>query len=363
MKVTDLKTTPAHSRAKCGISAAILQLLKNAPPEGLAASTMLAELAGRFHIRVDQSLLSQAISQLHPYVSAEGAIVSLNENQLASKESFFQERKELGAREKQAVAAHIHDELLDTLDAIFMDAGSACEAIAWEMALGEKGRFTVMTNNMRAVKAFLRRRSIRMRITGGTYVVDDEALVGDGAVFSPDQYSVKHAIVGASGITATHVYNHGITGEEMIKRAYWLTPAQLLIVPATLRKFGGKDASCFGELFKAKKEIITPDGPVSVFKIVHQTIEDLRLSKRDRSNAFSLHQHVPRFTAEKCVIVIEPEWLIDEVYPNKQDRNALIEVVREINHNSPASCVEVIHSTTTPDRLSQSIERMKSVAD
>lgn len=278
------------------------------------------------------------------------------------KISYFDERRSSSAHGKCAVAAHIHDNILNTLDAVFMDAGSACEAIAWEMALGKRGHFTVMTNNMRAVRAFLTNRSIRIRITGGTYVVDDEALVGGGAVFDPDEFSAKYAIVGASALTATHVYNHGITGEEQIKPVYWQTPAQALLVPATLSKFGGKDACCFGELYREPAIDRLGNAPrevnPTVYDIFRQRVDEIRYSRRD-AGASSLHRHAPRFLAEKCVIVIEPEWLIEKTFKDFQQRTALLQVVEDINRRSYDSGVEVVHATTTEERLQTSLRRLQ----
>ena len=355
------------NKTRAIITGTLLEILHHARGHKAKTNDVVDEFRNLYGIEAAEGeirgLLKTAVASLHPLIISKDGILRIATSLSlpgSSHASFFQERKVISFREKQAVAAYIHDELLDELDAIFMDAGSACEAIAWEMALGDKGHFTVMTNNMRAVNAFLTRPSIRIRITGGTYVVDDEALLGDGAVFDPDEYSVKHAIVGASGITATHVYNHSITGEEVIKRVYWRTPAQLLIVPATLRKFGGMDACCFGMLFKEKHKVpIQGDKPINIWDVFHNTIEEVRFSRRS-SEVYSLHRHVQGFTASKCKIVIEPTWLIDEVYKNPEERNALQEVVDEINQNSQASFVEVVNADITRERLEASLERLAS---
>ena len=342
----------------------VLQMLKDSPSHTVKTTDVLAALSADPENRdidnIDKVYFEKAMSVLEPFVVARNGKLRLTSSFCSPRPaSFFDERKGMDTEEKLAVAAYIHDELLNELDAIFMDAGSACEAIAWEMACGNKGHFTVMTNNMRAVRACLTRPSIRIRLTGGTYVVDDEALVGDGAVFDPDEYSVKHAIVGASGITATHVYNHGITGEEFIKRVYWQTPAQLLIVPATLRKFGGMDACCFGQLFKEKREVETRDGQDSAYNILHDTIEEVRLSRRKTLGDFSLHRHVPRFTASKCRIIIGPQWLIDDTYVNLSERNALEQVVNEINRYTQTSFVEVVHADISRERLQKAKEHRR----
>src|SRR5262245_43388307 len=131
--------------------------------------------------------------------------------------NFIEARKLIDRRAKKIVAMHIHQRILKPLSAIFLDAGSACEAIAIEMANDDK-HFTVMTNNMLAVAAFKCNRRIRIEITGGSYDVEDEALVGKAATFEEHDFSVRSAIIGVSGLTATHAYNHGIYGETEAKR-------------------------------------------------------------------------------------------------------------------------------------------------
>ena len=141
-------------------------------------------------------------------------------------------------------------------------------------------------------------------------------------------------------------------GEEEIKRAYWQIPADLLVVPANLAKFGGRDASCFGELcpeqmLTAGDGARTP-GHTSVYDIALEELGATLAAYREQLGAAerepAVHR-VPGFKAKRCVIIIEPEWMIEEAYGK---RGSWLEEVRQtieiIRTNSVVTRVEVIHA-------------------
>ncbi|HOZ46395.1 MAG TPA: hypothetical protein PLO37_14850 [Candidatus Hydrogenedentes bacterium] len=274
--------------------------------------------------------------------------------------TYYAARKATSYEGKLAVAMHVHNNLLSKLDSVFLDAGSACEAIAWEMAQGDKGHFTVITNNMAAINAFVTNPSIRLHLTGGCYIKDDESLIGERAERTLQGFFVRYAIVGLSGITAHHIYCHGIEGEENLKKTIWAAPAGTLIVPATLDKFSGMDACCFGELFREGDGESGSSGsfsdPESLDDGACARVEEVRQEEHERLVQEQLWKKasVPRFRANRCIIVIEPEWMIDSLYKEQENRREeLMAVVTAINGNRIKSKVTVVHADVSPQQLSK----------
>jgi DeoR/GlpR family transcriptional regulator of sugar metabolism len=278
--------------------------------------------------------------------------------------SFFEARNATSRKEKAAVAIHIHERLLNRLDPVFLDGGSACEAVSMEMACGSKGHFTVMTNNMRAVRTLRTNETIRINVTGGSYLVDDEALVGKGAIVNFTDYSFRFAIVGASGLTATHVYNHGLVGEEDVKRAYWQIPASVLIVPATLEKLNLRDISCFGELYRrSAPEPANAMRKKSMYDWSNEESERVRKEFGEQRSPTVTHG-VEKFAADSCLIVIEPTWMIDDnpaYKDNPRRRRELLGVVEEINRHSNFSHVQVVHANVTRKQVAATERRFKGI--
>ena len=199
-----------------------------------------------------------------------------------SKDTYYAARQATSPLAKRAVAMHIHKNILTPLDTVLLDAGSACEALAAQMAHGGKGHFTVITNNMRAISKFMYNPSIRVHVTGGRYVLDDESLIGARAKLALANFFVRTAIVGVSGITSTHVYCHGIEGEEELKKEFWQMPAETLVVPATLGKFAGSDACRFGELCKAVPKASGPrEAAASLDDLARGAVEQVRQEKHE----------------------------------------------------------------------------------
>ncbi|QDT94840.1 Glycerol-3-phosphate regulon repressor [Gimesia aquarii] len=330
------------------ISGVVLEVIReNSKRSGLKIDTISDLIRNLLGYKVDREVIINSIQHLIPLVDLEGQRVYPSAELLRSKDtSFFDTRKSTSRRAKRAVAKHIHDNMMSTLGAVFLDGGSACEAVAEEMARGEQSQFTVMTNNRKAVKAFMTNDKIRIHLTGGIYKSDDETFVGQEAVFDTRKFNVKHAIIGVSGLTPTHVFNHDILGEEYIKKQYWQIPAEWLIVPANLRKFEGKDASCFGVLCHAETTHVETGG--DVYESMDEAIENKRKAWwNDKYGGDSTEEsEIPRFKAEACIIVIEPEWMIDEEFEKeeKELRDVLMSKVEEINSNSRATRVCVVFS-------------------
>lgn len=338
------KDNTAAALALCG--PLVRTVKQNFSQISIDSGLLKAQLEKSIRRRVSDSLFRDALNELSPIVAVVGNLVYPSPD-LLRLDGYFDARNSRSRRAKIAVAKHVHENMLNRLDAVFIDAGSACAAICTEMAWGQKGHFTIMTNNMRAVPTLIANRTIRIFLTGGSYNVEDEALVGKGGLFNFHEYSFRYAIVGASGISRTHVFNHGIIGEEEIKKMYWQIPASELIVPATLEKFASKDICCFGALSRRENHPATGAEKLesSIYDLTKEEVESLR----DRFNEVKLaaegHREAPSFAARRCTIVIEPEWMIESNEEYNRDptrRDELLSIVHEINENTEFTKVRVV---------------------
>lgn len=336
MKKTPKKTP--RKRAETCVPNGLLELVLRIGPRGLR----FKDIKNHLETSISDAALRALLRSL-------SALVVVDDDHVYPRRmsSFFGARQKLGTDAKRAVAMHIHRKMISSLESVFMDAGSACAAVAEEIASGEKGHLTVMTNNMAAVFALMKNNTVRIALTGGLYLREDEALVGEGALWNTSQFTVNVAIVGASGLTASRVYNHGTLGEELIKKAYWRTPAKELIVPALLQKFGGKDASCFGELCRDNRSV--DEQADSVDSILGAAADDQRVKSWETRYKDPGNSHVPKFKADRCTIVVEPEWMAQELEKSiPQSRfTELMDIVAEIRMNSKRSNVYVEHAEVT----------------
>jgi hypothetical protein len=274
---------------------------------------------------------------------------------IENRSTFYTSRAKLNLAPKRAVAMHIYEKLLDELDSVFMDAGSANGAIAEEMAYGEKKNFTILTNNVRAVRTFLANPTIRTFVTGGAYDVEDEALVGRRAAFNWTGLGFNVSLVGVSALSTHYVYNHGVTGEEWTKAHYWQIPADHLVVPAALDKFKGQDAACFGRLFREpeRKPEEQPHDPNSIDVIAKAALDHWRVGP-------PVEHHVPGFLAKRCTIVIEPEWMINELYRRDEATKAeLLSAVDKIRGDRVRTHVDIVHADIKEDLFFESYPDLK----
>jgi len=329
----------------------VLELLKAPDTDRLYAQDLPSLLKGRFGISATNEEVEKALFAVAPLVAETTRGLLLSPIVTAEhRSSFYSSRAKLNRAPKRSVAMHIYRFILEELDSIFMDAGSGNGAIAEEMAYGEKRNFTVLTNNLRAVRTFLANPTIRTFVTGGVYDVEDEALVGSRALFDWRGFGCKTALIGVSAISEYYVYNHALTGEERIKVHYWQIPADQLVVPATLGKFRGQDAACFGRLFReeSKKAEVSSDEIQSAHNIdlIGKNAHD------EWRSGPPVEYDAPGFRARKCTIVIEPEWMIDELYhQNQQLKLELLNTLDRIKGERTRTMVDIVHARIGRDEF------------
>lgn len=338
---------------------AIMEILRKHEAHGIKKDCLYTQVRGLLSQgKVPEGLFLDALEALSPLVSVHnGVIYPLPEWAPESVMSFFEARRGIAYEAKRAVATYIHEHYLKSLDAVLLDSGSGCEAVAHEMANGDKGHFTVITNNMRALRAFLTNRTIRLYVTGGSYRIDDEALVGDRAAGSIVGFFVKYAVIGVSGITARHVYCHSVEGEQALKKTFWQTAADMLIVPASLDKFAGMDVGRFGELCRAASG--RSAGGDGVGKSLDSAAETAvaQASQEEHERALGNldrppEEDAPKFMANRCVIVVEPQWMIDKNYAKSPDRKEeLWAIAEDINSRTAITHVQVERAEISEEEL------------
>lgn len=328
----------------------IVELLRKGEDTRISMEGLPDLLRSRFGVKATIDGVSKAVESVAPLiVETKRGLVLSPQISKENQSHFYTSRVKLHPAPKRSVAMHIYQHMLEELDSVFMDAGSANGAIAEEMAYGEKRNFTVLTNNVRAVQTFLANTTIRTFVTGGVYDTADEALVGKRAEFEWKEFGCKTALVGASAVSTRYVFNHGLTGEERLKKHYWQIPADRLIVPATLGKFKGQDASCFGRLFF---EPPCRQGSGSSERADNDNIDFIARATYDewRDTSFAEYD-APGFRAKSCTIVIEPEWMIDELYPEDDLKAELMDHVSQIKGDRTKTKVDVIHSEISRDEF------------
>ena len=308
--------------------------------------TLPGLVAERFGVQLPPSCAKEALARLDRVIcrTPRGYVLSPLAAQ-NSRATFFENRAGGSQRAKRAVAAFIYREMLSPLEALFLDAGSANFAIAEELAWGAKKNFTVLTNNVRAVRMFLANPTIRVFVTGGVYDVEDEALVGRGAEFDPHWFNCTTAFVGASAISTHHVFNHAITGEEELKRFYWQIPANELVVPSALGKFRLKDVSCFGSLYQQVGKTSDASDRANIHTIGRQERAKRIEAWKTELQTGEFNSQAPGFKAGRCRIVVEPRWMIDDEYADCQElKENLLGSIATINAHRAVTKVEVIHA-------------------
>src|SRR5436309_1516274 len=120
----------------CNISGALLNILRTRIGRcGLSIHDVHCDATKLLRIRLEKKVVKEALNYLTPLVQIDGDYVYPSAELLQSREvSFFDTRRSTSRREKRAVAKYVHDTMMTTLGAVFLDGGSACEAIAEEMA-------------------------------------------------------------------------------------------------------------------------------------------------------------------------------------------------------------------------------------
>lgn len=109
----------------------ILKILRATQSNSMARNKLEARLLSHGRSSKEAGTVKQgidlALQVLYPFVQARGADLvladSLQALTMQRGSEYYERRKTVGAKGKQAVAAHIHDNYLNSLDAVFMDAG------------------------------------------------------------------------------------------------------------------------------------------------------------------------------------------------------------------------------------------------
>jgi len=180
---------------------------------------------------------------------------------------------------KNQIANIVVSKYIKDFDAVLLDAGSTAELIAEKM-FSEKKFLSVLTNNMGAYAAYTRAgKSIKLKdnvkdipnngnellISGGRYVDVYEALLGERAISSIENFTPNVIIIGTSGLTCEGgIFCHG-SEESAVKRLLWTKLTDTRLIATDWTKIGKIDALAFGTMsefhINAKKAVVVTSMP------------------------------------------------------------------------------------------------------
>ncbi len=111
----------------------------------------------------------------------------------------YQDRRELNAKAKAAIAALCADQIPDNAS-LFLNIGTTTEAVA--RALLDHRDIMVVTNNMNVANILVENPHCEVIVAGGILRRTDGGLVGDLAAQTIEQFKVDFAVIGASALDA-----------------------------------------------------------------------------------------------------------------------------------------------------------------
>jgi len=208
---------------------------------------------------------------------------------------------------KSLIADTVVAKYINDFDAVLLDAGSTAELIAEKM-FAEKKFLSVLTNNMGAYAAYIfAGKSIRsndnvkdisnngneLLISGGRYVDVYEALLGDSAILSIENFTPNVIIIGTSGLTCEGgIFCHG-SEESAVKRLLWTKPTDTRLIATDWTKIGKMDALSFGTMsefhINAKKAVVvTSVPPKELYKNEPKRIQEFEDQLRKMENDFNI---------------------------------------------------------------------------
>jgi DeoR/GlpR family transcriptional regulator of sugar metabolism len=170
---------------------------------------------------------------------------------------------------KRLLAEHVVRKYVHGLDAVAIDAGSTLELIV-ERMMQTKQDLVILTNNMTAFRRDTRREAQVSRnefvLTGGKYVAQFDALLGNETHSSFELFNPNVIIIGASGVVPSEgFFCHG-NDEKNVKHLLFDKDDCTILIPVDYTKLGKADSYIFGEMrdfhdTERKKCIIVTVGP------------------------------------------------------------------------------------------------------
>lgn len=169
-------------------------------------------------------------------LAARGLLAMTHGGALAAdrREPSLSEREAAHAGAKQAIGRRAAIFVPDGAS-VLLDSGSTTHAVA--LALADRHRLTVYTNDWRIAFVLARRNENRVTLLGGELSDDEDATFGLDTIQQLAQYNVDFAFVGAGGITPDgDLTDYSRLAAEV--RSRMLAAAGTVIVVADHSKFG-----------------------------------------------------------------------------------------------------------------------------
>ncbi|WP_186098997.1 DeoR/GlpR family DNA-binding transcription regulator [Burkholderia gladioli] len=169
-------------------------------------------------------------------LATRGLVVTTHGGALAAdrREPSLSEREAANANAKQAIGRRAADFVPDGAS-LLLDSGSTTHAVA--LALTDRHRLTVYTNDWRIAFALARRNENRVTLLGGELSDDEDATFGLDTIQQLAQYHVDFAFVGAGGVTPDgDLTDYSRIAAEV--RSRMLASAATAVVVADHSKFG-----------------------------------------------------------------------------------------------------------------------------
>ena len=152
---------------------------------------------------------------------------------------------------KRLLAYHVVRNYFSGLDAVAIDAGSTLQLIV-ERMMETKQDLVILTNNMTAFRRDSRRKAQVSRnefvLTGGKYVAQFDALLGNETLSSFELFNPNVVIIGASGVVPSKgFFCHG-NDEKNVKELLFRKDDCTILIPADYSKLGKADSYIFGKM-------------------------------------------------------------------------------------------------------------------
>lgn len=179
-----------------------------------------------------------------------GSITSNNTSTILPSDVVYDDSKKLIG---EIAAYHIKEN-----ESIFLGGGTTCHCVA--LALRDKKRINVVTNNMNAAYALAGNSSINVILTGGNLLSDTMALTGEIVLKSLEDIFIDKAIISVSGVHLDHGFTLSNLMELNVYKAIVNISKELVIV-ADHTKFNKVSFSKLGNLSIAKKVITNENVP------------------------------------------------------------------------------------------------------
>jgi DeoR family glycerol-3-phosphate regulon repressor len=165
-------------------------------------------------------------------------------------------RSQLNSSAKRRIAAYIASQIAPG-STVFLGIGSTVRFVA--AALREHADLTVVTNNIDVALTLGNARNVELHLTGGTWRVNDQDVVGPDAVKFFSKFYATFSVIGAGGLSAEHGVLDFSYSEAQIANAI-IENSRTRYLAADFSKWG-RDAGVRVAAFDKLTYLVTDQAP------------------------------------------------------------------------------------------------------